>query len=274
MIRGVSCLLALCLLIGCQGAPVATVETSPTVSTKVDETGLVVLHWRSRDNREEMTALINAIETTIPPSVHGEDAFRRDGFRILKLTPEQLDEVRTVVGEDTPLSRTWHGEAMTWRDLLVTRVEAGAIAMENGRARRMPSGFVGLAGRAWSVPTIDGAGVHVQLVPHLVRQRPTAEPIRPGALRGVALADPVEATLGPDDALLVISVAGLLPTISRDAPIAEEPPVATFSSGPETAMPPTVAELLLDELPARTRGILVLQGRPHPSMQPTRIEQP
>ena len=273
MIRGVPCLLMLCLLLGCQGAPVATVDTTPTVSTKVDETGLVVLHWRARNNHAQMTAAIEAIETAAPPPEHGEDAFRRDGFRILKLTSEQLERIRAVVGEDTPLSRTWHGEAMTWRDLLITRVETGAIAMENGRARRLPTGFVGLAGRAWSLPTIDGAGVHVQLVPHLVRQRPTSEPIRPGALRGAALSEPVEATLGPDEALLVISVAGLLPS-TNDEPVADEPPVATFSSGPETAMPPTVAELLLDELPARTRGILVLQGRPHPSMQPSRTQQP
>ncbi|MCH2161321.1 MAG: hypothetical protein MK085_05560 [Phycisphaerales bacterium] len=279
MIRSTLFLLPTILLASCAGTPTPTLGTTstgrptPVTSTNIEETGLVVFHWRVHSGHDDVDSALDVIETRTRDAIHGENSFRRDGFRVMRLTADEFEDIREVLQENTPMSRTWHGEAISWRDLLVTRVESGAVALENGRAQKLPSGIVALAGRAWSIPTIDAAGVHVQLIPHLVRQRPAREQGRPGALRGVALSKPVEATLGPDDALLVISAAGLL---SDSEPSDDPGPsrVASFPAGPGTAMPPTVAELLLDEQAGRIRGILVLQGQPHPSMLPRNSEQP
>lgn len=261
-------LMITCCLSGCESAPTSKPSTK-SIRSNQDETGLVVQHWRIREGGSSIDAALDQVSLDAEDPIHGERDFRHDGFRVLVVDETQLEEILSGLGSSFPMNRTWHGEAVAWRDLRSTRVDQGAVTLENGRARRLPASIVSLAGRSWSVPTVSSAGLHVQLIPHVVPQRPEkAVEFRPGELRGQALSSPLEVTLGPQEYLLLTSAAGLAKTPDSQEETSSQGPRPAATPGPGTLMPPTVAEMLLDEQNGGIRGILVIHGIPHPSLIP------
>lgn len=270
------------LLAGC-GAPQPSSETPINSITFVpNQTGLVVERWTFSAEDGRFDAALAEVLPEKPEPLFGETGFRRDGFRAVIVSTDDLERLRRTMSNLIPTRRITHGEATAWRDLLSRHVERRTVVLENGRMRRLPRGIVSLAARGWSMPTVDGAGLHVQLIPHIIMQGSRPSPsLRPGDLRGIPLANVLEVTLDGSMALLVTSVPSL-ESPAEDEEEGESTPSEERSSvgppsigiGPAAPLPPTVAELLLDEDNGRRRSVLILQGTPHPSLRPPTSEQP
>jgi hypothetical protein len=146
-----------------------------------------------------------------------------------------------------------------------------------------------LAVRGWSLPLVDGAGVQVELVPHLEATTidPLSPPPPPGEFRGVPLVPAIERVLGPGEVLLVASVQDrrvVTPSMSDSVPTPSEQDATSVSdpdsvdadretgpgvgpgAGPDGGLPPTLASCLVGEPIVGERGVMLFRGRPHPAV--------
>ena len=169
-----------------------------------------------------------------------------------------------------------------------------AVPLTKGSGRNLSSrstswcrATVALAARGYSIPTVDDAAIHVELAPYLVES--SIDPMstrRIGDLRGIPLCHGIECTLEPGEAVVIASIPRLRrgpspvtetgeATTKESGPTADasDPaPVAGIGAGPVAPLPPTAAELLLDDTGVRNRGLMIITGRPHPSVGVPGIE--
>jgi hypothetical protein len=254
-------------IIGCAPTASSRAKSSSTLTTARHTPGLLVEQWQFQSDDGRLDAAVSELMPDETEPIHGEAGFRRDGFRVVLLDAEGADALRVAMASESPTQRIRHGEAVAWRDLLTRSIEQNTVVLENGRARRLPRSIVALAARGWSVPTVQGAGVHVQIVPYLIAQRASSRAdLRPGELRGRPFANAIEATLDEHTILIVTSDPALRAT--GEEPRSES---SSFfpSTGPNAPLPPTVAELLLDGDNGRTRGVLVIRGTPNSAFKPS-----
>ena len=274
-------------LAACSGDPDPAVRTDPpdsTGSTYAGEDprpGLIVDRWSLPEAGPPLDAILAAVEPEENESLPGTAAMQRNGFRVLVVGPEELELLRRTLGADAYRGRTWHGEAIGWRNLASRRLGRGTVLLLDGRARRMGDRTVALAARGYSIPTVDDAAIHVELTPYLVES--SIDPMssrRLGDLRGIPFCHGIECTLEPGEAMVVASIPRLrsgpgpatdpaettasASSTSVDPP--ETAPVGGIGAGPVAPLPPTTAELLLDDTGVRDRGLLIITGRPHPSV--------
>lgn len=263
------------LATGCGVPATRAITHVGTGRVLTNQPGLYVEQWRIESSDGRLDAAISELLPEEPIPLHGEMGFRHDGFRVALLSEVDIDALRAALTPAAPARRVQHGEALAWRDLLSRHVERRTVVLENGRMRRLPRGIIALAARGWSIPTVKGAGVHLQLVPHLVQQRVRpSSTATPGDLRGTPLAAAIEVTLPPATALLITSDSSLAatPDDAEEAPAHPSPTIGPV--GPAAQLPPTVAELLLDEDNGRFRMVLILHGTPNPALLPLEPARP
>ena len=263
------------------GATDSQASAGSTYAVEDPRPGLVVDRWSLPDTAPPLDAILAAVESDDAESVPGTEAMQRNGFRILVIGPEELELLQRTLGADAYRGRTWHGEAIGWRNLASRRLGRGTVMLLDGRARRMDDRTVALAARGYSIPTVDDAAIHVELTPYLVES--SIDPMsarRLGDLRGIPLCRGIECTLEPGEAVVVASIPRLRrgPTSPKEpgeasaeesnAPAEDTRPAAVggIGAGPVAPLPPTTAELLLDDTGVRDRGLIVITGRPHPSV--------
>ena len=285
---GPSALLLLLGLHGCIGAaatPSAPPVAGPTaLDSRDSRPGLMVDRWRLPENGPRLNALLSAVTPKDPAPIPGAEAMQRDGFRIIVLDPEQLDVLEKALGSNSFTGRTWHGEAVGWRNIASRRLGAGTVVLLDGRARRVGNQVLAIGIRGYSIPTLDNAALQVEFAPYIVRKKLDPMASRSlGELRGDPLSQGIEWTLEPGHAIVVTSIPRLrgrvaagagddlgtgqkVPEIPSEAQTSAptiNPPAGT---GPAAPLPLTPAEILLDDAGVRTRGLIVITGRPHPSL--------
>ena len=260
---------------------------APTYAQEDPRPGLIVDRWSLPEAGPPLDAILAAVESEESTSIPGTAAMQRNGFRVLIIGPRQLELLRRTLGADAYRGKTWHGEAIGWRNLTSRRLGRGTVLLLDGRARRMDDRTVALAARGYSIPTVDDAAIHVELAPYLVES--SIDPMsarRLGDLRGIPLCHGIECTLEPGEAVIIASIPRLRrgpspvtepgeATTKESGPTADasDPaPVAGIGAGPVAPLPPTAAELLLDDAGVRNRGLMVITGRPHPSVGVPDIE--
>ena len=130
------------------------------------------------------------------------------------------------------------------------------------------------------MPIVDGSGLEIEVVPNL--QESLIDPLSPppphGEFRGRALLPTIERMLAPGAVLLLAAVPerrtneaseDAEPPTEPSTPSEDDSTEPTSSgpgSGPEGALPPTLAGCLVGEPLAGERGVLLIRGRPHPAV--------
>jgi hypothetical protein len=285
---GPSALLLLLGLHGCIGTAATTSAPPVAGPTSLDSRdsrpGLMVDRWRLPGNGPRLDAILSAVTPKEPTLIPGAKAMQRDGFRVVVLDPEQLDVLEKALGSNSFRGRTWHGEAVGWRNIASRRLGAGTVVLLEGRARRVGDQVLAIGIRGYSIPTLDNAALQIEFTPYIVRQK--LDPVASrslGKLRGDPLSRGIEWTLEPGQAIVITSIPRLrgraaagpgddlgfgqnVPEITSEAQASAptiNPPAGT---GPAAPLPLTPAEILLDDAGVRTRGLIVITGRPHPSL--------
>jgi len=282
---------------GTSPAPIET-TTEPTATPRrpsEPRPGLVVERLRIRGDEDRLRAALASLpESTVDPEI--SERWRREGFLVRVIDEDTLADFEAELAPETIAVRTWHGEATGWRSAARRRLPRGSVIMLDGRARPIDERFLTLAVRGWSLPLVDGAGLQLELVPHLQATTidPLAPPAPPGEFRGVPLVPAIERVLKPGDVLLLASVQdrrAVTPSMNDrrdpDGEPGDSPPPGASSPdspaseigsdepsrddrgpgpGPSGGLPPTLAACLVGEPIVGERGVMLFRGRPHPAV--------
>jgi hypothetical protein len=268
---------------GCDSTPTpsdaASDQLTPPRRATEPRPGLVVERLRYRGDPRRLDAALIAIAESEPAPVEA-DRWRREGFLVRVIDEDTLARFESDLGDDVIPVRTWHGEATGWRSAARCRLGRGSVILLDGRARRFDDRILSLAVRGWSMPIVDGSGLEIEVVPHLQESLidPLSPPPPPGEFRGRALLPTIERMLAPGEVLLLAAVPerrtaeaseDAEPPTEPSTPsedVSTEPTSSGPGSGPEGALPPTLAGCLVGEPLAGERGVLLIRGRPHPAV--------
>lgn len=260
--------------LGCQ-MPKTDAETSidsgSAARAPEPRPGVVVERLRVRRNPENLDAILAGLPNAAPSPL-GADGLRSDGFLTMIIDETTLAGLERGLGKDIFVGRIWHGEATGWRSAGSRRLPRGSAMLIDGRTRRIDDRILTLALRGWSLPTVEGAGIHVELVPYVTDNSVASltVPKRPGELRGIPLASMLSCTLQADEILLIASAREL--EVPPEVEVGSESPSVSSGNGlfagPVVPLPPTLAGWLIDDPISGERGVLLIRGRPNPGLIP------
>ena len=247
------------------------------------ENGLEVHQWRFADEP--------ATFATVVPS-RGDDAFldsgtrealARNGFRLVRLSPDQTSALRRDLGGVLLEREGWHGQALTWRPISSRPVgdELRAVAVD-GHVRVLEPGALHLMLRGWTVQMETGPAVHLEILPVLDRTKTTRFDQVVGRRVDVETFDEmrIEALLDPRSAYVLTCAAPDADWGTADARVdarvdarlgreRTRAPGAGPGLGPGVEAPVTVGEALLRiGGVSPTREVFVLLPRVAPYLFP------
>lgn len=174
-------MLALAGCAGSQGeAPGPSLDGAITPVVRGAEAGLEVRLWVV-ENRSGV--LSGALRDFSPPATAGAgetELWHENGFRVLEVPIERLDELRAGLPTIGPLHREWLGLLPEWVEVVKGAMLVGGqpARMDTGAAMLGP-GRLRLVTRCWATPSVgalpEGAGagalLHVEVMPELVTPR-------------------------------------------------------------------------------------------------------
>ena len=215
-----------------------------------DVDGLVTLTWQVPENESVIRTWFASHEPSgTDPSELARIASQ--GWAVAQVPLEALPDALVSLGGSYGQTRTWHGQALEWREISGARVEGGAAVMMGPRPARLSDGVISLMLRGWTVPLEVGAVYDVELVP--MQRTPAGAGTQALARgRGEWFGDAAITLELPRGSATLI--AGLAPAAKRGA---------GPSTGPFTASAPTIGEFLLVPMPDQAsalprRTVLVL----------------
>lgn len=260
--RSVACSIA-CLIACLIACPIACLTTScapvkagaTRAATRDDQgltragaaTGLELLRWyvpndpaRRREGVERVLA--EGLATRVACDL---DA---NGFTLLRADAARLGAALGALGESASARSTLLGQPNGWTDLVTAQVAADTVLFVAGRPRKADDSVMSLSIRGWCFPTVDSACARVELRLLQDAARVTKVTIDPSAVRVRSTDLPsgrASIELGPEDALIVL-----------ETPIL--PPESDDGDGPATALPQTLASVLLDGRPFPNRSTVLV----------------
>jgi hypothetical protein len=255
-------------LVGCAPgtapAPEALLGPAPVRSRLAPgQTGLEVRTWQVSDEGDRVQ---QALRDFTAPAVGRSDelALRRNGFVLVPVAADRVDDLRAALGGSAMDVRTWLGTATAWQEIVSAPVGSTLVEVD-GVARERPGARLRLMARAWPLPMEDGTRINVSLVPQFAPERREANLARNGdrlvgdlvrsCLMDVELERGVAWALTCDPGGFVETDAEA-PGRARDAETVAGPPApgAEQASGKIGARVSTVGAGLLLASPARARA--------------------
>lgn len=226
------------------------------------ENGLEVQRWIVQTPSEKIAEALGALSTSSSIDPETRELLRRNGFRLVAINADQLDELRRGIGPFSLDHSEWHGQIENWRILHHRQIKPGGRnVVINGRVSRFRTGQLQLLIRCWTVLTEDGPFVQLEMVPFLATGSSHRPRLIPGrkSLIGKRI-DELALTLSLDSGLAYV-LTYESPQVSwpgdetresagaRDQPPPKRrmlgPHAAVESKGRATSIATTLGELLL-----------------------------
>ncbi|MBG80537.1 MAG: hypothetical protein CMJ39_07510 [Phycisphaerae bacterium] len=215
-------------LISCASAPKQE-PADPVVEAALPEVeghGFAVRHHDTAEPLERVHEIIDplALERLT------DEVWEAHGLEIVRLRQSDLALIADRLPASSPPGLIWHGQALTWRNLQPPAMPVGDRMMVTGENQESYStGIGGLAGRGWSMMTLDGPRVLVELAP-MIEMR--GKPVE----RFVDLRR--EFLVAPGEVLLLVAGSGQWPH-----PPPEDTSVEAMEAAAEVA---TMGQMLLE----------------------------
>lgn len=211
------------------------------------QTGLELLRWfvpsDPKHRKEGIQRIVaEGLATRVPCEL---DA---NGFTLLRADAARLGAALAMLGDSASARSTLLGQPNAWIDLASTQLVRGTPLFIAGRVATSDEAIMRLGLRGWCFPTVDSARARVELRLTEDAARVAVVTIDPSAVRvrsndiksGRAVLE-----LGAEEALVIL-----------ETPVM--PPESADGDGPATALPPTIAALLLDGRPFPDRASVLV----------------
>ena len=229
MLRAAGIVVLLLSLNGCAGSP-GKQAPEPVVEAALPDVEGYGFAVRHHDTAEPMERVHEIIESLAVERLT-DDMWSTHGLEVLRLRQSDLGVIADRLPASSPPGLIWHGQALTWRNLKPPATPVGDREMVTGdRRESYASGIGGIAGRGWSMMTLDGPRVLVELSP-MIEMRGKSIDRFEGLRR--------EYLIGPGELLLVVAGSGQWP---------HPPPEDTSVEAMEAASGSgTMGQLLLEQ---------------------------
>ena len=210
-------------------------------------TGLELLRWYVPNDPVRRRA---GIDRVVAEGLATRVACELDsnGFTLLRADAARLGAALGMLGESASARSTLLGQPNAWTDLVTAQVAPDTVLFVAGRPRKADDSVMSLAIRGWCFPTVDAALARVELRLSQDAARVTKVTVDPSEVR-VRSADlpsgRATVELGPEDALILLETPML-------------PPESGDGDGPATALPQTLASVLLDGRPFPNRSTVLV----------------
>lgn len=268
------CALAAAALPGCRSAsrPQADPAHGITPVVRSAESGLEARLWVVSNQSGLLPAVFRDYH---PPAAAGAaqaETWRKNGFRVLEVPVERLEELRASLPTIGPLHREWLGLLPEWVEVVKgSRLETERLVQLDDGAVRLGPGRLRLLTRCWTTPSVGaqpdgspaGAVLRVEVMPELMMQPAqgdeplerllSGEPVRRGpGVRGVAFERMLLRLVSSGESAIVIVPED--PGADWDAEAPNRPESGLDSRrddlafGPKTPALPTLGELMLTSL--------------------------
>jgi hypothetical protein len=131
------------------------------------DNGLEVRKWViTPEQAARLLPALAPISSDDPQLASHTATLERNGFRLVRVPLDQVDDVLAEIGGATVDVSEWHGQALDWRPLLERSVGRSPRALAiDGRVRRFDRGNFSLMIRSWTVQMETGPFVHLEAVP-------------------------------------------------------------------------------------------------------------
>ncbi|MBG84268.1 MAG: hypothetical protein CMJ40_06970 [Phycisphaerae bacterium] len=193
-----------CLVVACksnQPQPIAEAPDDPpsVALPDVEGHGLAV---RTHDTSEPLERVHEIIED-LPAERLTDETWASHGIEIIRIRESDQAFIHSRLPALSPPGLRWHGQAITWRNLMPSDVALNGRQIVHGDEQLGDQrGYLGLSGRGWSMMTIDGPRILVELAPLIEVEGD--DPNYLSALRR-------EFLIGPGDVLLLVGGSGVWP---------------------------------------------------------------
>ncbi len=132
------------------------------------DNGLEVQRWIVQTESKRIAEVLIHLSTTSSLDPEMLERLRRNGFRLVAIAADQLDNLKQGIGPFTQDRSEWHGQINSWRKLHHLDIEPeGRNVVINGRVRRFKTGELQLLIRSWIVQMEDGPFLQLEMVPFL-----------------------------------------------------------------------------------------------------------
>jgi hypothetical protein len=259
---------------GCAGKrtkpEVTPVENPISPVVRGAEAGLEARLWVVENGGGALGRALRGFRPPAAAKSAAVELWRRNGFRVLEVPLDRLDDVRQQLPTIGPLHQQWLGLLPEWVEVVkgARLGDRRRVAMDNGLAELGP-GRLRLVSRCWAAPRVGaepdgsaaGAVLRLEVMPELEMDGPTDRlqrllaggPQRPTAgLEGIAF-DRMLLSLAVSDATAIVIVAED-PTLDWAAPGEGRPESIGEARGqgvefgPQPPLTPTLGELMLTSL--------------------------
>ena len=157
---------------------------------------------RTHDTMESLER-VHEIIADLPAERLTDEVWSDHGIEIIRIRESDQAFVHSRLPAISPPGLRWHGQAITWRNLMPSSVPInGRTVVHPTHQKTYERGYLGMSGRGWSMMTIDGPRVMVELAPLI--DIPGDDPEYLSQLRR-------EFLIGPGDVLLLVGGSGVWP---------------------------------------------------------------
>ncbi|MBM4051739.1 MAG: hypothetical protein FJ270_03205 [Planctomycetes bacterium] len=236
-------LAAIAMLTGaCAGStPIATDRpefgdaSSTPVAAPLDgiqRPGLLTMRWTVPEEGFVLDQTLATMEPCPDLAPIDHERLARSGLVVVRIPINELQHAVDILGGSYSDVRTWHEQALGWRDCVGQTASVRRVLVDGG-VTQLDGRDVRLLVRGWVMPTHDGAVVHVEFTP--------AE--APDRRDTVRLGTTIDAA---DDAVREFRRAGASWTLRRGFVdvVTSCAPSAVGGTGPTTDLPLSIGEVL------------------------------
>ena len=222
----------------------------------IQRPGLLTMRWTVPEEGFVLDRTLSTMEPCPDLSPIDHERLARSGLIVVRIPIDELQHAVDILGGSYSDVRTWHEQAIGWRDCVAQTASVRRVLVDGG-VTQLDGRDVRLLVRGWAIPTHDGAVVHVEFTP-------AEAPERRGT---VPLGTTIETA---DDAVREFRRAGAAWTLRRGFVdvVTSCAPSAVGGSGPTTELPLSIGEVLFapdlvtddgaqQALPRRTLLLLV-----------------
>lgn len=172
---------------------------------------------RTHDTIEPLER-VHEVIADLPAERMTDQVWSDHGIEVIRIREADQAYIYSRLPALSPPGLRWHGQAITWRNMLPSTVSIdNRTLVHQGDELSHPVGYLGLSGRGWSIMTIDGPRIQIELAPLI--EVPGDEPEFVSDLKR-------EFLIGPGDVLLLVGGSGVWP---------HPPPEDTTEEGREKA---------------------------------------